>query len=175
MQKSKKNKWQPPIYVTRYYSAEALVEENGHLGNHDIERAVSDRIVNEINEIIGCQVENTLGSKNMKVGDLVIDTSQLPSERGEGCVLFSRCSLGDELIYSESDVLPEISLKGSEINVSLSGVKKRFLLGQIKEDGTLWIMPKELKFQHPSDRFFSLRLTGEKILLFKAPVKFWLV
>ena len=175
MQKSKKSKWQPPIYVTRYYSAKALVEENGYLGNHDIERAVSDRIVNEVNELISCQVENTLGTEKMKVGDLVLDTSQLPSERGEGCVLFSKCSLGNELIYAESDILPEISLNGSEINVTLSEIKKRFLLGHIKSDGTLWIMPKELKFQHPSDRFFSLRLTGEMRVIFKAPVKFWLV
>ena len=174
MQKSKK-KWQPPIYVTRYYSAKALVEENGHLGNYDIDKIVGDRVVGEVNEIIACQVENTLGNKNMKVGDLVLDTSQLPSERGEGCVLFSKCSLGDELIYAESDILPEIYLKGSEISVSLSEIKKRFLLGHIKSDETMWIMPRELKFQHPSDRFFSLRLTGEKVVLFKVPVKFWLV
>jgi hypothetical protein len=175
MQKSKKSKWQPPIYVTRYYSAEALVEENGYLGNHGIEKIVGERIANEVNLIISCQVENSLGSKNLNVGDLVIDTSQLRSERGEGCVILSRCSLGNEMIYSESDTLPEICLKDGKIDVTLSDVKKKFYLGQKREDGTIWMTPKEINFQHPSDRFFSLRLTGEMRVIFKAPVKFWLV
>lgn len=174
MRKNKKSKWCPqPVYVTKYYSLETLIEENERLDNH-IADLVTEDVVKDVNEIIAAQLENMFGTNKLRVGDLVMDKSLLPSEREDGCVLLLKCHLGDEFVCLESLTFPEIYLKDGEINVTLVDPTKRYVLGKRMDDGTIESSSR-LEFQKPHDRIFCLRLTGDKGILIKVPVKFWFI
>lgn len=173
VQKNKKSKWCPkPVYVTKYYSLETLIQENKCLDN-DIADLVTEDVVKDVNEIIAAQVENTFGTNKLRVGDLIMDKSLSPSEREDGCVLLLKCHLGDEFVFLESLTFPEIYLKDGEINVTLVDSTKKYIIGKRLNDGNVGF--SRLEFQKPHDRIFCLRLTSSRGILIKVPVKFWFI